>query len=83
MIDPVRPLWQLLLIARADDDERTLTCSDCFSILEYLSSVAVIAGLEEAELNSLAQSHMKKCPDCVTYYADLLEKLAQFAARGL
>ena len=78
MVDPARPLWQLLLIARSDADERILTCSDCFTILEYLSSVAVIARLEEAELTSLAQAHLKKCPDCVTYYADQLDKLEQF-----
>jgi predicted anti-sigma-YlaC factor YlaD len=73
-----RPFWQIL----ADSSEAaTLTCDECFIILEYLADEAA-EGADLPTLHRAVQSHLARCPDCRAHHLQRLSKLeAELAAR--
>lgn len=67
-----RALWQLLL-----DEPSSLTCEECFAVLEYYAEVLAGGG---AQLLPQILDHVKHCPDCSLEHH---EELRQFmATRG-
>ncbi len=77
MID--RPLWKLLLVAKDEDglEIRPLTCTECFTILEYLADLVTQAKHPKTmgTLKKAAQEHLNHCPDCHTFYQQKLAEL--------
>ena len=72
-----RPLWQILLLARNGDEGVTLTCEDCFLILEYLADTHHKIETDADFLRTIAGKHLSCCPDCGQYYQQRLEQLEQ------
>ena len=69
-----RPLWQLLLDTAVTHPPQSLTCADCFAILEYLADISQ----ESSAIPNLiqrARQHLAACPDCQTYYQKRLDEL--------
>lgn len=71
----VQPLWQILLLARKENEGVTLSCDDCFLILEYLADTQHKIGADVDFLRMIASKHLSCCPDCNHYYLQRLEQL--------
>ena len=69
-----RPLWQLLLDTAVAHTPPSLTCSDCFTILEYLADISQ-ENNDTPTLINKARQHLAACPDCQTYYQQRLDEL--------
>jgi len=63
MISACRPLWQVLSVAQPGRDT-TLSCDECFAILELLAEAAA-AGAHAQTLREAVQRHLTHCPDSV------------------
>ena len=74
MAQTSRPLWKLLLESAGIGRNTSLTCSDCFAILQYLAD-ASITGVDRMVLLGAARQHLNKCPDCQEYYQQRLDEL--------
>lgn len=70
----VRPLWQLLLETAVPSKNFSLTCSDCFTILEYLADINQETS-NKPKLIQKARQHLAACPDCQAYYQQQLDEL--------
>lgn len=71
-----RPLWQLLMeLKTAVPVERPFSCTECFSILEYLAEAfnKETAVARQEQLHEIIKQHLAVCPDCRAHY---LERLA-------
>ncbi len=78
----IQPLWQLLL--ESVGGKRPLTCSECFTILEYLAGIVPRdeAGYDTAVLQQAVDQHLTTCPDCRHYYEERLQELEEFESNG-
>ena len=74
----IRPLWRLLLAATSRQDDVSLSCDECFSILEYLAELRLRVPLSSEAFNTLANKHLSVCPDCQEYYRQKLEEFEAF-----
>ncbi|MEM7335731.1 MAG: hypothetical protein AAF490_26880 [Chloroflexota bacterium] len=80
MTREVRPLWQLLLdTANQKDNQRPLTCAECFEILDYLAeNLPSDDNVDDTKLILLAaKRHLSSCPDCQTYYQNRLQVMEE------
>jgi hypothetical protein len=77
----VRPLWQLLLETAVPPENVSLTCSDCFSILEYLADINQGTS-DKPKLIQKARKHLAACPDCQTFYQQRLDELEEMLKDG-
>lgn len=68
-------LWKLLI---AIDKKDSLTCSECFALLELLAAAAHL-GSDITRVERLARAHLAKCPDCREQIWVQLEKLEELA----
>jgi hypothetical protein len=68
-----RPFWQVLVAADSGEDV-TLTCDECFAILEYLAEEAAAAA-DAQTLQKAAQRHLAHCPDCREHHLRRLREL--------
>lgn len=74
LVSEMHALWQLMLETAVSNQNQSLTCSDCYQILEYLSDLC--GGCEGKQpLIEAARRHLQQCPDCQTYYEKRLKKL--------
>ena len=78
MITEPLPLWKLLLQTTRSNQTATLTCSDCFAILEYLADIEIV-NTDRQILLKTARKHLNACPDCRDYYQRRLVALEQIA----
>ena len=69
-----RPLWRLLLSLETHVDQ-TLSCADCFSVLEYLAETIEHAPQRRGELLRKARTHLASCTRCQAYYEARLAEL--------
>ena len=69
-----RSLWQLLLETAVSDSSPSLTCADCFSILEYLADISQDYD-DKLHLIQKARQHLAACPDCQSYYQNRLDEM--------
>jgi len=76
MLTSERPLWQLLAIISRKDSALSLTCDECFTVLEYIASVAA-RGVNQQALLTAVNRHHEHCPECWDHH---LEKLRQIEA---
>ena len=81
-MNPLRPLWQLLLKTAVPRSNSPLSCADCFSILEYLADLGP-APDDWPTLVQRARQHLATCPDCQAYYQARLDALAALNGRDL
>ncbi|MCP4424538.1 MAG: hypothetical protein GY803_08615 [Chloroflexi bacterium] len=70
----IRPLWKLLWQTAVPNNDLSLTCADCFAILEYLADISSNHNNRPALLQK-ARSHLTNCPDCHAYYEKRLQEL--------
>lgn len=73
-------LWELLIKLETSEADDTLTCSECFAVLELLA-VAVDLGLEIERLERLLRNHLAHCPGCRDQIAKRLEELENILLR--
>ena len=66
-------LWMLLIKLR---DKESLSCEECFALLELLAQAADL-GVDLKRLKRLTRKHLKLCPDCQETMWEQLLKLEQ------
>ena len=71
----VKSLWQILMI---DPNKQTLSCEECFAILELLADQAASGGNYNQIMDQAAE-YLERCPDC---HEQLLMRLVQLEAQG-
>lgn len=69
-------LWQLLIKVKHMPPGDSLTCTDCYAILDLLLLGAEL-GLDFDRLQQLARDHLARCPGC---REKLLARLDQLEA---
>ena len=69
-----RPLWQLLSLTRDSKKTVSLTCQECFALLEYDADLLVV-GANPAEVRPIVSHHLVLCSSCKSQLEDWLEKL--------
>ena len=57
------PLWKILLKLRQNQSDASLTCDECFVILDYLADQAA-RGTPWETLQQMAREHLARCPGC-------------------
>ena len=68
-----RPIWQLLIIMTEYSEYDSLTCDECFTLLEYLAGEAA-KGADIEILQQAIRRHLEHCPGCREHHlARLLE----------
>jgi hypothetical protein len=70
----VRPLWKLLL-----EDPSSLTCDECFAVMEYYAEVLTGGGVD---LLPAIIEHLEGCPDCRLQYRAALRHLSADQSEG-
>jgi hypothetical protein len=71
-------LWELLIEVESTELDGTLTCTECFAIMELLI-VGVELGVELERLEQLARNHLAHCPDCQEQFQERLGALEEMA----
>ena len=66
-------LWRLLITIKS---KNSLTCSECFAVLELLAEAADL-GSDTGRIKRIAQQHLAMCPDCQEKIWEKLFKLEQ------
>ena len=74
MAQQIRPIWQIMAAASETGGEVTLTCDECFIILDHLAGMA-LAGAKDRDLKIAVRSYLAHCPDCADYYERRIEGL--------
>jgi hypothetical protein len=72
----VKPLWKILAMSYEHTPSHDLTCTECYSVLEYLADQAV-AGANFEQLSAVARRHLARCPDCQQDFAQRLAALEE------
>ncbi|MEA1976873.1 MAG: hypothetical protein U9N80_03135 [Chloroflexota bacterium] len=67
-------LWELLLLARNPKIPIQMTCSECFSLLEYDADL-LAAGVPVGKLRSSIRHHLSLCSECESQFGQWLERL--------
>ncbi|HEY5573092.1 MAG TPA: hypothetical protein VIK64_08790 [Anaerolineales bacterium] len=80
MSNRIRPFWLVMATANEPGNNVTLTCDECFAILDQLASLA-IAGADDKDLKIAVRSYLAHCPDCEEYYEERIEKLEAWLTR--
>jgi len=73
----LRPLWEILVLARTPGTGITLNCDECFVVMEYLSA-SPLAEAELERVRGLIQEHLQHCPDCREHHEKKLKELEQY-----
>lgn len=69
-------LWQLLIKVKQMEPGESLTCTDCFAIMDLLLLGAEL-GLDFNRLQQLARDHLAHCPGCRERLLARLEQLEE------
>jgi hypothetical protein len=70
----IRPLWQLVL-----EDPSSLTCDECFALMEYYAEVLARGG---TSILPKVLDHLKRCPYCASQHREALRRLAASQSDG-
>ena len=71
-----RQLWELLIELEQVETDQSLTCTQCFAIVELLA-MAIDLDTDREQLNRLVQRHLARCPGCRQTLWQRLEELEQ------
>jgi hypothetical protein len=75
-------LWQVLLHA-IEPDRPTLSCEECFVLLDYLSDL-LASGYKPKEVLSLAEPYLRRCPSCrQEVQQEMMDLVLAHSERGL
>lgn len=66
-------LWRLLITIKSKD---SLTCSECFAVLELLAEAADL-GSDTRRIKRIARQHLAMCPECQEKIWERILKLEQ------
>jgi len=67
-------LWEILIELEQPISDRSLTCNQCFAIVDLLS-LAIELDIDREQLFCLVQRHLARCPGCREKLLALLEQL--------
>lgn len=70
-------LWELLLKIEKFEPGQTLTCMECFAIIELLV-LMVELDIEVEQLEELVRIHLARCPGCREKIIEQLKELEHF-----
>ncbi len=75
-----RPLWKTLLSLVPKNSNHSLTCDECFELLEYLietsgSDSAPELNEDRQYLQDIATVHLQQCPHCQQHHLDMLNDM--------
>jgi predicted polyphosphate/ATP-dependent NAD kinase len=70
----VRPLWKLAL-----EDPSSLTCDECFALMEYYAEVLTKGN---ASILPKVLDHLKRCPYCAAQHREALRRLVASQSDG-
>ncbi|MBE0411891.1 MAG: hypothetical protein IBX69_19350 [Anaerolineales bacterium] len=71
-----RSLYEILVYASLSGNEVTLTCDECFLIMEYLVDLAR-EGWPLDDIKKALFKHTNHCPDCYEHHLKRLKELEQ------
>jgi hypothetical protein len=66
-------LWQLLR-----EDPSTLSCDECFAVMEYYAELLAQGG---EQLLPVIEKHLVGCPSCQTEHREALQRLVKLQER--
>jgi len=69
-------LWELLIKVENDTSSDTLTCGECFAVIELLVE-GIELGVSQERLARLARNHLARCPDCQEQIGERLSELEE------
>jgi hypothetical protein len=72
-------LWEILIELEQPKNDRTLTCNQCFAIVDLLS-LAIELDIDREQLFRLVQRHLARCPGCREKLLAQLEELEQLTS---
>jgi predicted anti-sigma-YlaC factor YlaD len=80
------PLWQILLKLSPNHRKSTITCDECFTVLEFLSELidTKVINIDQTNIVSLDRAvhkHMEHCPHCREHHLQRLQELEEMLAR--
>jgi predicted anti-sigma-YlaC factor YlaD len=67
-------LWEVMVKLEETRAEESLTCPECFAVIELLAEGASL-GVEYEQLAALAREHLSQCSDCREALLAQLERL--------
>ncbi len=67
-------LWEVMVKLEATRTRKSLSCPECFAVIELLAEGAVL-GVEYERLAALAREHLAQCSDCREALLAQLERL--------
>jgi len=67
-------LWQVMIRLRESRSKKSLTCPECFAVIELLAEGASM-GVEYSRLLALAREHLSQCSDCREVLLAQIERL--------
>lgn len=75
-----RPLWKTLLSLFPKNNPHTLTCDECFELLEYLVDTSehnpdILAKEDLVFLQQVATAHLRQCPHCQEHHLEMLDDM--------
>lgn len=72
----MRPLWQILITLKDSGSSTSLTCDECFLVIENLADEA-LAGVNEEDLKSALKQHLRYCPECQEHHLRRLNEIEE------
>lgn len=81
MAQQIRPIWQIMAAASQPGGDVTLTCDECFVILDHLAGLA-LAGAKDRDFKITVRSYLAHCPDCADYYDSRIEEIRAWLDRN-
>ena len=76
MTDNEYPLWQLLLLTANPDKSIELSCSDCFTLLDYDAGLLSGDG-DPGDLLPVIKHHLSICSRCQAELNTMLDELKE------
>jgi hypothetical protein len=74
MDEPSRSLWRLLLLTRNSKEAFSLTCEECFALLEY-DADRLVAGVDPDEIRPGVMQNLALCSNCLPQIDNWLARL--------
>ncbi|MEN8173421.1 MAG: hypothetical protein ABFS03_11150 [Chloroflexota bacterium] len=72
MVNRNHSLWQLLLLTSDSEKVVSLTCEQCFALLEYDADL-LIAGADPDDIRPSVSHHLELCSSCKGQIENWLE----------
>jgi hypothetical protein len=71
-------LWEVMIKLKETRSRRSLSCPECFAVIELLAEGATM-GVEYEHLAELAREHLSQCADCREALLDQIDRLEKMA----